>query len=116
MIEEIIFFQIRLRAGLYFLGTAVVNIFDSTIGSFVVFDVLLSRNGSAALPTLHKTGKSKVVTGFSWFRKLLNILLNFFKKLFADECWMGSRKFFAVKLHDADVEFFLEHTFDLVNL
>ncbi|OGD72939.1 hypothetical protein A3K29_02210 [Candidatus Collierbacteria bacterium RIFOXYB2_FULL_46_14] len=116
LIKEIVFFQIRLRTGLYFLCTAIVNIFDCAIGSFVVLDVLLSRDGSAALPTPHQTGKSKVVTGFPWSRKLLNVTLDSFKKLFADESWMGSLELFAIKFHRADVEFFLEHTFDLVNL
>ncbi|OGD83586.1 hypothetical protein A2572_04785 [Candidatus Collierbacteria bacterium RIFOXYD1_FULL_40_9] len=36
--------------------------------------------------------------------------------MFADESGVGSLEFFAVKFHGADVEFFLEHTFDLINL
>ncbi|OGD83587.1 hypothetical protein A2572_04790 [Candidatus Collierbacteria bacterium RIFOXYD1_FULL_40_9] len=77
--KELVFFQIRLRTGLNFLCTAVVDIFNCSICSFVVLHMLLSRDGSAALPTPHQTGKSKVVTQFSWSRKFLNVTLDSFK-------------------------------------
>ncbi|OGD81592.1 hypothetical protein A2572_04405 [Candidatus Collierbacteria bacterium RIFOXYD1_FULL_40_9] len=56
------------------------------------------------------------MTLLSWFRNTVDVLLNPVKKRFTDEGRVGSRKFLAVKLHRADVEFFPKHLRDFVDL